>query len=93
MTFFFRLSENLGTIMTKYSCQEKWADAVERYRDVMRSAEEHRARIKTDTLQRLHTVTNLAELLEAGHPGVSPTMRDTELRPLASELRSHYMNR
>ena len=82
-------------ILIKHSVpfQEKWVDAAERYRDVMRSAEEHKARIKTDTLQRLHTVTNLASLLEAGHPGVSPTMRDSELRPLASELRSHYMNR
>ena len=66
---------------------------MERYRDVLRSAEEHKERIKTDTLQRLHTVTNLSELLEADHPGVAPTLRDSELRPLASELRSYYMNR
>ena len=73
--------------------QEKWVDAVEKYRDVMRSAEEHKEKIKTDTLQRLHTITNLADLLEARHPGVAPTLRDAELRPLASELKSYYMNR
>ena len=28
---------------------------------------EHEGRIKTDTLQKLHSVSNLAELLEAGH--------------------------
>ena len=32
--------------------------------------EEHKEKVKTDTLQRLHTLTNLAELLEAGHEGM-----------------------
>ena len=36
------------------------------FREVLRSVTEHE-KIKTDTLQKLHTVTNLSELLAAGH--------------------------
>ena len=49
--------------------------AVCRYREVLSSAEEHKERLKTDTLQRLHTTTNLAELIEAAHTGIAPTLR------------------
>ena len=59
----------------------------------MRSADEHRDRIKTDTLQRLHTISNLAELLEAGHEGVAPTLRDDQLRTTAQELKDYYMGK
>merc|ERR1719350_394015 len=67
--------------------QEKWAEAAENYREVMRSVAEHEGRLKTDTLQRLHTVSNLAELLEANHEGKVKTMRDTELRTEAKKLK------
>ena len=56
-------------------------------------AEEHKDRIKTDTLQRLHTVTNLAELLEVQHPGVVPTLRDGELGKEADALRKKYLTK
>jgi threonine dehydrogenase-like Zn-dependent dehydrogenase len=49
--------------------EETFVDAAEKYREVLRIIEEYKAKIKTDTLQRLHTVTNLAELLESGHEG------------------------
>ena len=39
--------------------EEKWAEAAETYRDVLRTMEEYKGKIKTDTLQRLHTVSNL----------------------------------
>ena len=73
--------------------QEKWAEAAENYREVMRSAAEHEGKLKTDTLQKLHTVSNLAELLEAGHEGIAPTMRDSELRVEAKTLKEYYMNK
>ena len=60
---------------------------------MLRSAGEHEGRIKTDTLQRLHTITNLAEILEAGHPGVAPTLRDDQLRAEALKLREYYMGK
>ena len=73
--------------------QEKWADAAEKYREVLRSVSEHEGKIKTDTLQKLHTITNLAELIEAKHPGISPTMRDSELRAEAQSLKDYYMGK
>ena len=43
------VSSSIWTILEHilYNFQEKWVDAVERYRDVLRSAEEHKERIKT----------------------------------------------
>ena len=73
--------------------QECWPEAAEKYREVLRSAEEHEQRIKTDTLQKLHTITNLAEILEAGHQGVSPTLRDDQLRSEAGKLKDYYMGK
>ena len=73
--------------------QERWSDAVDKYREVLRSAEEHKDRIKTDTLQKLHTISNLAELVEARHEGVSPTLRDDQLRGEAQELKDYYMGK
>ena len=73
--------------------QENWSEAVDKYREVLRSAEEHKERIKTDTLQKLHTITNLAELLEANHPGISPTLRDEQLRSEAQQLKDYYMGK
>ncbi len=49
--------------------EEKWEEAAEKYREAIRVIEEHKGQIKTDTLQRLHTLTNLAEVIEAGHEG------------------------
>jgi len=71
--------------------EEEWPAAAERYREVLRSAGEHEGKLKTDTLQRLHTVTNLAELLEANHQGVAPTLRDSSLRDEAADLRAKYL--
>ena len=62
-------------------------EAVDIYREVLRSAGEQEGRLKTDTLQRLHTISNLAELLEAAHPGIQPTIRDDNLRQEAKELK------
>ena len=73
--------------------EEKWLDAAENYREVLRSVTEHEGKLKTDTLQKLHTVSNLAELLEANHEGIAPTMRDSELRNEAKKLKEAYMTR
>ena len=60
--------------------EEKYTEAVESYRTVLRWVEEHKGKIKTDSLQKLHTVTNLAEILEVGKSsGVQPTLRDDQV--------------
>ncbi|KAJ8291165.1 hypothetical protein GJAV_G00022160 [Gymnothorax javanicus] len=71
----------------------EFVDSVEMYREVLRSSEEHKDRLKTDSLQRLHATHNLMELLQAKHPGISPTLRDDRLAEEAEQLRQHYMTK
>lgn len=70
--------------------KEEWPEAVEMYRDVLRSIQEH-AGIKTDSLQQLHVLHNLAEILEAGHQNIQPTLRDSTLREEAESIRKRYL--
>uniref|UniRef100_A0A8C0ZVD3 E3 ubiquitin-protein ligase SHPRH n=1 Tax=Castor canadensis TaxID=51338 RepID=A0A8C0ZVD3_CASCN len=67
--------------------------AAELYREVLRSSEEHKGKLKTDSLQRLHATHNLMELLLAKHPGIPPTLRDGRLEEEAKQLREHYMSK
>ncbi|XP_041043596.1 E3 ubiquitin-protein ligase SHPRH isoform X2 [Carcharodon carcharias] len=67
--------------------------AVEYYREVLRSSEEHKGKLQTDSLQRLHATHNLIELLEAKHTGIPPTLRDHKLREEAEHLRQHYLSK
>ena len=69
--------------------EEKFENAVEKYREVLRVVDEYKGKIKTDTLQKLHSVSNLAELLEAGHENIPPTLRDDKLR---EEVRLHLLS-
>ncbi|XP_066556931.1 E3 ubiquitin-protein ligase SHPRH isoform X2 [Amia ocellicauda] len=71
----------------------EYLSAVELYREVLRSSEEHKDKLKTDSLQRLHATHNLMELLNAKHPGIPPTLRDDRLKEEADELRKHYMTK
>ncbi|XP_069462819.1 E3 ubiquitin-protein ligase SHPRH [Ambystoma mexicanum] len=67
--------------------------AVDMYREVLRSSEEHKEKLKTDSLQRLHSTHNLIELLAAKHPGIAPTLRDGQLEQQAKQLKQHYMSK
>ncbi|XP_075410539.1 E3 ubiquitin-protein ligase SHPRH [Tenrec ecaudatus] len=69
------------------------ASAADLYREVLRSSEEHKGKLKTDSLQRLHATHNLMELLVAKHPGIPPTLRDGRLEEEAKQLREHYMSK
>ncbi|XP_054830788.1 E3 ubiquitin-protein ligase SHPRH isoform X4 [Eublepharis macularius] len=71
----------------------EYALAAELYREVLRSSEEHKEKLKTDSLQRLHSTHNLMELLAAKHPGIPPTLRDGRLREEGEQLRQHYMSK
>nr|XP_009667059.1 PREDICTED: E3 ubiquitin-protein ligase SHPRH isoform X2 [Struthio camelus australis] len=71
----------------------EYASAAELYREVLRSSEEHKEKLKTDSLQRLHSTHNLMELLLAKHPGIPPTLRDGQLAEEAEQLRQHYMSK
>ncbi|XP_026866989.2 E3 ubiquitin-protein ligase SHPRH isoform X3 [Electrophorus electricus] len=71
----------------------EFVEAAEMYREVLRSSEEHKDRLKTDSLQRLHATHNLMELLSAKHPGIPPTLRDDRLKEEAEQLKQHYMTK
>ncbi|XP_077395210.1 E3 ubiquitin-protein ligase SHPRH isoform X2 [Festucalex cinctus] len=73
--------------------RNEFEQAAEMYREVLRSSEEHKGRLKTDSLQRLHATHNLMELLNAKHPGIPPTLRDDHLSEEAEQLRQHYMTK
>ncbi|KAF1374576.1 hypothetical protein PFLUV_G00230520 [Perca fluviatilis] len=73
--------------------RDEFVEATEMYREVLRSSEEHKGRLKTDSLQRLHATHNLMELLSAKHPGIPPTLRDDRLSEEAEQLRQHYMTK
>lgn len=47
---------------------------------MLRSVEEHKDQFRTDELQQLHAMHNLAEMLDRKPAGVSPTLRDSSLR-------------
>ncbi|KAK7076402.1 hypothetical protein SK128_024788, partial [Halocaridina rubra] len=69
---------------------EEWKEAVDTYREVLRSVQNH-SNIKTDSLQKLHTIHNLAEILESNHRGIEPTLRDDTLREEAAAIRQKYL--
>ncbi|XP_067398466.1 E3 ubiquitin-protein ligase SHPRH isoform X2 [Emydura macquarii macquarii] len=73
--------------------KDEYALAADLYREVLRSSEEHKEKLKTDSLQRLHSTHNLMELLVAKHPGIPPTLRDGRLEEEAGQLRQHYMSK
>lgn len=56
----------------------------------LRLAEENKDRVRADRLQQLHTLHNLALLLESGglpRGEVVPTLRDSTLKQEADEIR------
>ena len=55
------------------------AEAVYKYRSVLRSVEGHKEEIRTDELQQLHTLYNLEMVMSAKPKGVPPTLRDSLL--------------
>ncbi len=58
----------------------QYVEAVELYREVLRSVESYKDEFRTDELQYLHTLHNLHEVLTLQPPGVDPTLRDHQLR-------------
>ena len=74
------------TKQVKCICNHQLAEAVERYREALRSIEEHREKVRTDELQQLHLLHNLKEVLDMKPKGVAPTLRDHQLREQVGDV-------
>ena len=72
---------------------KEWGDAAEYYRTALRWMDEYKDKVKTDTLQKLHTVHNLAESIETNRESIPPTTRDDQLRDEAHALRQKYLTK
>ncbi|RUS85954.1 hypothetical protein EGW08_006283, partial [Elysia chlorotica] len=73
--------------------KDKIPEAVEKYREVLRSVEQNKDQFRTDDLQQLHAMHNLAHLLDSKPDGVAPTLRDSQLKEQCEELKTKYMSR
>ncbi|ODN03793.1 E3 ubiquitin-protein ligase SHPRH [Orchesella cincta] len=76
-----------------YIIQSNFKESADKYRQVLQSAEKQKEHFQTDSLQLLHTIENLAEILDGNHDGIPFTLRDESLRANASELREKYMKK
>nr|XP_006814870.1 PREDICTED: E3 ubiquitin-protein ligase SHPRH-like [Saccoglossus kowalevskii] len=81
----------LNGIAALHIIKDEHVEAVGKYRDVLRSIEEHKEQLKTDSIQRLHTVYNLHQILKQNHPNVGHTLRESKLEDEAEEIRTNYM--
>ncbi|KAF3845604.1 hypothetical protein F7725_008767 [Dissostichus mawsoni] len=70
----------------------EYLEAVEMYREVLRSSEEHKGRLKTDSLQ-TSCDPQPDGAAKAKHSGIPPTLRDDRLSDEAEQLRQHYMTK
>uniref|UniRef100_A0A1B6EFY9 RING-type domain-containing protein n=1 Tax=Clastoptera arizonana TaxID=38151 RepID=A0A1B6EFY9_9HEMI len=76
-----------------YYVQDEYLKAVESYREVLHLIQEYKHKLKVDSLQKVHVLHNLAEILE-NHPGIAPpTLRDENLRSDLAELEWKYVNK
>lgn len=73
--------------------KQEWSDAVDMYREAMRSWMEHEITFRTDALQKLHTLYNLSDILSEHQEKCSRTLRDDKLQDEVRELRENYTNR
>ncbi|XP_076076399.1 E3 ubiquitin-protein ligase SHPRH-like isoform X3 [Mytilus galloprovincialis] len=73
--------------------KEQYLEAVDGYREVLRSVEEHKEELRTDELQQLHALHNLQEIMALKPKGLAPTLRDDQLSDQAKDIRHKYMAR
>lgn len=68
-------------------------EAVEAYREVLRSCDDHSKDFRTDPLPKIHTLHNLNEILQEKKEKISPTLRDEKLLKELKELKEKYLKK
>ena len=85
----------LNGLASIFQLEKKRKDAVGAYREAMQRFGTHDTKygIKTDTLQKLHTLHNLSLLLSEDNSGlgIAPTLRDSNLAKEAEDLKRDYL--
>ena len=82
---------SLNGLAALHIINEEYQLAAEKYREALFSIEEERKDLKTDLLQKLHTLYNLGELVQAKHEGIERTLRDDNFLDEAKCLREKYL--
>eukprot|EP00794_Sanderia_malayensis_P003768 gene3768-4290_t len=72
--------------------EEKLSDAIDRYRDAMQSWLSHEDMFKTDILQKIHTMKNLAEVLSKVDK-CSHALSDDKLNEEVEDLKKEYLKK
>jgi len=65
----------------------QYVEAVEEYRSMLRSVDEHSDEVRTDPLQVLHIVHNLNDILSLKPAGVGHTLNDSQLKDQVNSLK------
>lgn len=73
-------------------CNE-FVSAAEKYREVLQIADEYKGRVNVDTLQRIHTMHNLDEVIKCHRDVIPPTLRDDSLCDEAKNLQDNYLSK
>jgi len=66
-------------------------EAVDEYRSMLRSVDEHSDEVRTDPLQVLHIIYNLNDVLSLKPAGVGHTLNDSQLKDQVYSLKSFEM--
>ncbi len=75
----------------RFDCCSDWMLSIANF---FRWSEEIKDSVKTDSLQRLHSLHNLAEVLRMAPAGsIPPTLRDGSLEEEADQLKKRYLGR
>ncbi|XP_071956695.1 E3 ubiquitin-protein ligase SHPRH-like [Antedon mediterranea] len=82
---------SLNGLAAVHIMKSEIVEAVEKYREVLRSSDEFKDKLRTDKLQLYHAMVNLHKLLDTKPAGVHPTLRDDQLKERASEIHDGYM--
>ncbi|KAK9507279.1 hypothetical protein O3M35_007174 [Rhynocoris fuscipes] len=71
----------------------EWYDAAQHYRLVLQLSEEFKSLASIDTLQMIHTLYNLAEVIQDHRDRIPPTLRDDKLLEDAFALEQSFLER
>ncbi|XP_063954546.1 E3 ubiquitin-protein ligase SHPRH-like isoform X2 [Lytechinus pictus] len=83
----------MNALAAVHCIKEELPEAASLYREVLKSAEEHKDKIKTDKLQILHATYNLDKIIKDRPEVVQPSPADGNLARRMVSLRNQYLQK